>query len=253
MWAFKKLYHCSLKGWLLIKPPLTSSANQHLTHLGLASSVSHKNYCLDRKDSIKLIRFSTCTPAGFLPSIPEISTLHSEQWWFFEALLHLQGPLHPKPCHPLPFPTGSTLVQEEDVSKRLLQEVHGSRTLIDLFVAKHSFPSSHADIIVLSISHPLVCHTRRTRIWVEEGDSDSPLESFEFSTGVCTPKMCDEFPLGMEEHDLWLFSIQWHAAVPPAWNLVSTVCTGKKKQKTIWGKALRKCSKNATHTEAKMH
>lgn len=64
------------------------------------------------------------------------------------------------------YPLGDTLVQGEDVSKGLLWEVHGSRTLIYLFVAKHSFPSSHADIVVLSISRPLMCHTRRTRIRV---------------------------------------------------------------------------------------
>jgi len=75
-------------------------------------------------------------------------------------------------------------------------------------MAKHSFLSSLVDFIVLSISRPFMCHTRRTEIRVEEVDSDSSLECFEFSVGVCTPKMCDESPLGTEEHDLWLFSIQ---------------------------------------------
>ncbi len=72
----------SLKWWLLIKPPLMSSVNQHLqslTHAGFPSSVSHKKCWMDRKGSMILIIFSTCTPAHLLPSNPKISTLYSEQ------------------------------------------------------------------------------------------------------------------------------------------------------------------------------
>lgn len=99
--------------------------------------------------------------------------------------------------------------------------MHGSRTLIDLFVAKHSF---QCEIPQLSRWHHCALHhsspagPSHLKVYRNlkcGGDTDSPLESFEVSVGVCTPKMCGEIPLGMGEHDLCLFSIHWHTAVPP--------------------------------------